>query len=123
LVSLNKLALDPIKLEHFRNLVSLSAADGKIEDVERVALSKIAYEQGIPLDRLNVMLTHASEYVYLIPQNQTEKEKQLEEMLQLAYVDGDFSPAERELIVMVSEKLGFSKEDLEKIIKDHEDKR
>jgi uncharacterized tellurite resistance protein B-like protein len=115
--------LDPIKLEHFRNLVSLSAADGKIEDVERVALSKIAYEQGIPLDRLNVMLTHASEYIYLIPQNLTEKEKQLEEMLQLAYVDGDFSPAERELITMVAEKLGFSKDELNKIIKEHQDKR
>jgi tellurite resistance protein len=115
--------LDPTKLEHFRNLVSLSAADGKIDDVERVALSKIAYEQGIPLDRLNVMLTHASEYVYLIPQNLKEKEHQLEEMLQLAYVDGEFSPAERELITMVSEKLGFSSQELEKIIKDHQMKR
>jgi uncharacterized tellurite resistance protein B-like protein len=115
--------LDSTKLEHFRNLVSLSAADGKIEDIERVALSKIAYEQGIPLDRLNVMLTHATEYIYLIPQNHKEKEKQLEEMLQLAYVDGDFSLAERELITMVSEKLGFSKEELEKIIKEHQDKR
>jgi uncharacterized tellurite resistance protein B-like protein len=113
--------LDPIKLEHFRNLVSLSAADGKIEDVERVALSKIAYENGIPLDRLNVMLAHASEYVYLIPQNLNEKEKQLDEMLQLAYVDGDFSLAERELIEMVSEKLGFSKDELEKRIKVYQD--
>jgi uncharacterized tellurite resistance protein B-like protein len=113
--------LDPIKLEHFRNLVSLSAADGKIEEVERVALSKIAYEQGIPLDRLNVMLAHATEYIYLIPQNLKEKELQLEEMLQLAYVDGDFSLAERELIEMVSEKLGFSKEELEQKIKAHND--
>ena len=113
--------MDPIKLEHFRNLVSLSAADGKIEEVERVALSKIAYEQGIPLDRLNIMLAHASEYIYLIPQNQQEKEKQLDEMLQLAYVDGDFSPAEHELITMVSEKLGFSKTELDKKIKEHHD--
>jgi hypothetical protein len=52
--------LDPTKLEHFRNLVSLSVADGKIEDVERVALSKIAFAQGIPLDRMNVMLDRAS---------------------------------------------------------------
>jgi tellurite resistance protein len=113
--------LDPIKLEHFRNLVSLSAADGKIEEIERVALSKIAYEQGIPLDRLNVMLAHASEYIYLIPQNLKEKERQLDEMLQLAYVDGEFSPAEQELIEMVSEKLGFTKEELNTKIKIHSD--
>ena len=69
--------MDPIKLEHFRNLVSLSIADGKIEETERVALSKIAYDQGIPLDRLNVMLQRAGEYVYLIPQNQQEREKQV----------------------------------------------
>jgi uncharacterized tellurite resistance protein B-like protein len=108
--------LDPIKLEHFRNLVSLSAADGKIEEVERVALTKIAYEQGIPLERLNVMLSKAHEYKYLIPQNHTEKEKQLQEMLDLALVDGVFAPAEHELIMMVSEKLGFQKEEVDQII-------
>jgi uncharacterized tellurite resistance protein B-like protein len=111
--------LDPIKIEHFRNLVSLSAADGKIEDVERVALTKIAYEQGIPLDRLNVMLDRADEYKYLIPQNHNEREKQLDEMIELALVDGDFAPAELELISMVAEKLGFTKEELDQIVGPH----
>lgn len=108
--------LDPTKLEHFRNLVSLSAADGKVKEVERVALAKIAYEHGIPLDRLNVMLLKASEYVYLIPQNNEEREKQLEEMIKLAWVDGEFAPAEFELIKMVAEKLGFSIPEMERII-------
>lgn len=111
--------MDPIKLEHFRNLVSLSIADGKIEEIERVALSKIAYEQGIPLDRLNVMLQRAGEYVYLIPQNQQEREKQLEQMLDLAHVDGELAKAELELISMVGEKLGFTRDELDKIIEEH----
>jgi uncharacterized tellurite resistance protein B-like protein len=111
--------VDPIKLEHFRNLVSLSAADGKIEEVERVALMKIAYEQGIPLDRVNVMLNRADEYKYLIPQNMNERESQLEQMIELALIDGDFAPAELELIAMVAEKLGFSKEEFDLIIKPH----
>ena len=111
--------LNPVKLEHFRNLVSLSAVDGKIEEVERIALSKIAYEQGIPLDRLNVMLQRASEYIYLIPQNHEERERQLEEMLELALVDGEFAKAERELISMVAEKLGFTKDELDAIIDAH----
>ena len=85
------MSLNPIKLEHFRNLVSLIAADGKIEDVERVALSKIAYERGIPLDRFTVMLTKADEYRYLIPQNHHDREKQLEEMIEVAMVDGEFA--------------------------------
>jgi uncharacterized tellurite resistance protein B-like protein len=111
--------LNPVKLEHFRNLVSLSAVDGKIEEVERVALSKIAYEQGIPLDRLNVMLQRAKEYIYLIPQNAHERETQLEEMLDLALVDGEFARAERELISMVAEKLGFTKDELDAFIEAH----
>ncbi len=111
--------MNAIKIEHFRNLVSLSAADGKIEEVERIALSKIAYENGIPLDRLNIMLQRASEYAYLIPQNQHERENQLQQMLDLAHVDGDFAPAERELIGMVAEKLGFSREELDQLIEDH----
>lgn len=100
------------EIEHFRNLISLSAADGKIEEAERIALSKIAYEKGIPLDRMNVMLNRASEYIYLIPQNMVEREKQLEEMIQFATVDGEFAKAELELITTVAEKLGFSKEEL-----------
>ena len=111
--------MNSVKLEHFRNLVSLSAVDGKIEDVERVALSKIAFEQGLPLERLNLMLNRASEYIYLIPQNTKEREKQLEEMIKLALVDGDFAPAELELIEMVAEKLGFEKKELEVILETH----
>jgi len=111
------MALNPIKLEHFRNLVSLIAADGKIEDVERVALSKIAYERGIPLDRFTVMLDRADEYKYLIPQNNHDRERQLEEMIEVALIDGYFAPAELELITMVAEKLGVEKEKLDDIIK------
>ncbi|HZI25153.1 MAG TPA: TerB family tellurite resistance protein [Chryseolinea sp.] len=111
--------MSPIQLEHFRNLVSLSAIDGKIEEVERVALSKIAYEQDLPLDRLNLMLNRASEYIYLIPQNTEEKEKQLEQMIRLALVDDDFSPAELELIEMVSDRLGFSRKELTVILETH----
>jgi uncharacterized tellurite resistance protein B-like protein len=110
--------LDPIKLAHFRNLISISAADGKIEELERVALAKIAYENDIPLERLNVMLQRAHEYKYIVPQNSSEKEKQLTDMIQLALVDGDFSHAERELINTVSEKLGLSGPALEKLIDD-----
>ncbi len=113
---LNRNTLNSVKLEHFRNLVSLSAIDGKIEEVERVALSKIAFEQGLPLDRLNLMLNRANEYIYLIPQNTEEREQQLEEMISLALVDGDFAPAELELIEMVAEKLGFSKKELNQIL-------
>jgi uncharacterized tellurite resistance protein B-like protein len=116
------MALNPIKLEHFRNLVSLIAADGKIEEVERVALSKIAYERGIPLDRFTVMLTKADEYKYLIPQNHHDRERQLEEMIEVAMVDGEFAPAEFELISMVAEKLGFNKEQLDNIIEEFKGK-
>lgn len=81
-----------------------------------MALSKIAFEQGLPLDRLNLMLNRASEYIYLIPQNTEEREQQLEEMISLALVDGDFAPAELELIEMVAEKLGFSQKELDQIL-------
>jgi len=113
--------INPTRLEHFRNLVSLSAADGKVEEVERVALAKIAFQWDIPLDRLNVMLDKASEYIYLIPQNNEEREFQLEQMISLAKVDGDFAPAELELINMVGGKLGFSPDEISQIIASHKD--
>lgn len=111
--------LTQTQLEHFRNLVSLIAADGVIEESEKIALSKIAYQHGIPLDRFNVMLKKAHEYKYLIPQNMLEKEKQLHQMIEVAQVDGEFARAEHDLIVMVGEKLGFAREDVEKMILTH----
>jgi uncharacterized tellurite resistance protein B-like protein len=111
--------IDNIKLEHFRNLVSLITADGKIEEVERVALFKIAYTLGIPLDRFNLMLVRGHEYRFLIPQNNHDREKQLEDMIELALVDGEFAPAEIELITMVGEKLGFTFAEITHIIQTH----
>lgn len=105
-----------VNIEHFRNLISLAAADGKIAEVEMVALSKIAYDNGIPLDRLNVMIERANEYVFLIPQNQQDRGKQMDDMIDLAMLDGEFANAERELINLVGSRLGFSpKEIREKI--------
>lgn len=110
--------LDPTKLEHFRNLIALSAADGKVLESERVALSKIAFELGLPLDRLNVMISKASEYIYIVPQNQEERMKQMKEMIELAMVDEEFAKAERDLIITVGKKLGFSSAELETILTD-----
>ncbi len=108
--------MDKIKLQHFRNLVSLSIADGRIDETERKALTEIATEQHIPLDRLELMLKYAHEYVYLIPQNQEARETQLQEMIKLAHADGDFSEAERELIHIVGEKLGFTRQETEELM-------
>jgi tellurite resistance protein len=109
--------LNQTQLEHFRNLVSLVAADGEIRESERTALSKIAYDRGIPLDRFTVMLKKADEYQYLIPQNMIDREKQLHDMIELAHIDGDYSKAEHDLIVVVGTKLGFTLEEVEAMIK------
>ncbi len=110
---------DKTKLQHFRNLVSMSIADGKIDESERKALIQIANQHNIPIDRLEVMLNHASEYAYVIPQNNHEKESQLEEMINLAQVDGKFVKEEYDLICTVAHKLGFSKEEVDRMIESH----
>jgi len=100
-------------LEHFRNLVSLAMADGKLAEAERVYLSKLAFQKGIPLDRMNVMLDKAKEYEFLIPQNQQEKGKQLDEMIEFAYIDGELANSEKELILLVGKRLGFEQKEIE----------
>jgi tellurite resistance protein len=108
--------VDPIKLEHFRNLVSVAAADGKITESERDSLMRIATALNIPKERLEVMLAHSHEYFYLVPQNQQDKERQLAEMIDIALVDGEFVRSEKELIKTVAQKLGFTLIEAERII-------
>jgi tellurite resistance protein len=108
--------VDPVKLEHFRNLVSVAAADGKIIESERDSLFRIAAALSIPMERLEVMLAHPQEYLYLVPQNKQDKEKQLVEMIDIALVDGDFAQSEKELIKTVAQKLGFTLSEVERVI-------
>lgn len=115
--------MDKTRLQHFRNLISLSAADGKIAEEEKIALSKIAFDRGISPDRLEVMIKHASEYQYLIPQNKDDRHAQLAEMIDLALVDGEFAKAEYELIMSVSDRLGFTRAETDDMIATHRAKR
>lgn len=108
---------NPVKLEHFRNLVALSAADGRIEEIERSTLLRIATRQNIPTDRVNIMLSKAGEYAYLIPQNVKDRESQLHEMIDLALIDGILDESELALITMVAEKLQFTREELNEILR------
>lgn len=107
---------DRVTLEHFRNLVSLCAADGRIEAREKDSLIAIADALDIPRERLQVMLAHAHEYVHMVPQNSQDREKQLEDMIAIAFADGHFAPSERTLIKDVARKLGFSDEETEEFI-------
>jgi len=112
---------EKIKLEHFRNLVSLAGADGIIQESERIALSKIAFDQGLALDRMNVMLNKSDEYAYIIPQNLQERDKQMDDMIKLAMIDGEFVKAEFDLINRVGIKLGFTPEEINTRIQEHLD--
>ncbi len=47
-----------------------------------------------------------------------DREKQLEEMIAFAKVDGKFCDAEMNLIATVAERLGFSKLELDTLIKE-----
>lgn len=105
-----------VNLEHYRNLVALAAADGKIEESERVTLSKIAYQKDIPMDRMKVMLKKANEYKYFIPQNTQDRENQMSEMIELALVDNELAKAERSLILRVGRKLGFDDSEINNFI-------
>ena len=107
---------DKTKLQHFRNLVSLSVADGEIHDAERKALESIAELHEIPLDRVEMMLNHAEEYIYFIPQNNEDRELQLKQMVDLAIIDGEFTKEEYDLIITVAKKLGFTKEEADRFI-------
>lgn len=65
---------------------------------------------------MTVMLSKASEYHYLIPQNMIDRERQLQDMIDFAKVDGNFCKAELELITTVAERLGFTKEELDQFL-------
>ncbi|MDH5474111.1 MAG: TerB family tellurite resistance protein [Cyclobacteriaceae bacterium] len=112
---------DQIQLEHFSNLISIALADGIVKESERIALSKIAFDNGIHFDKMNDMLASSEEFTYIIPQNEKDRNKQLTDMIKLSMIDGELAKAELELILSVGSKLHFTPDEIKAKIKNHLD--
>jgi len=102
---------------YLKNLVALASSDGKIDPSEMDVLKDAAQKAGVSQAELEEMLRTVEDFQYYIPESYDDRETQLIQMLSLAIADGEFSKSEYSLCKMVAEKLDFSEQELNMIIK------
>lgn len=106
-----------MNLSHLKNLVALACSDGKVDESELSVLKEAANNAGVSEGELNKLIERGNDFQYLIPESEEDRETQLIQMLSLAIADGEFSEDEYELCQMVAQKLGFTDDELELIIR------
>lgn len=102
---------------NLKNLIALASADGNIDDSELTVIKEAAMAAGVSNEKLQDWLKRGSEFMHVIPESEEARETQLIQMLSLAIADGEFTLDEYNLCKTVAERLGFTKDELDMIIK------
>lgn len=105
-----------IKIEHFQNLVAMAAADGFMDEEEKVFLAEKAEEFGFNATEIADMLNNPHELTFSVPSTMEEKEEQLSDAVFMAMIDGEIHDKEYNLCVNFAHKLGMTQNDVDEII-------
>lgn len=105
-----------INLDHFKNLVAVSLADGFLDDDEREFLEERAEELGLPSDEVSQIMANADKLEFVVPEDEEDREEQLADIVFMSMVDGDIEDKEYQLCLNIAERLELKKEDLDEVI-------
>jgi len=98
-----------VKLEHFKNLVAVAAADGYLNFREREFLAERAEDVGLTSEETDQLLSEAHQLQFLVPFNQEDREDQLNDAIFMSIIDGEIAEQEYKLCVYIAERLGLDR--------------
>lgn len=104
------------KKSALRNAVAVMLADGKIEPNEIATLSIICTRLGLDAGVLKEILANPDKIQFVVPQDDTEKVKQLVDVVFMMMADGDINPKELACCTTVAMGLGFDASIVGKVI-------
>ncbi|HNP18381.1 MAG TPA: hypothetical protein PKL31_08115 [Fulvivirga sp.] len=102
---------------NLKNLIALASADGHVDASELKIIKEAAKTAGVSDKKLEEWLKIGADFIHVIPEREDDREMQLIQMLTLAIADGEFTEDEYNLCKVVAERLGFSQQELDMIIK------
>ena len=94
---------------HIKNLVSLSSADGNIDDSEKEILIRIGTKKGLTRDEIQKIIDNPGNVDFLPATSDDERFEQIYDLVELMLADGVAEDNELHFCVEMAEKLGFRK--------------
>jgi uncharacterized tellurite resistance protein B-like protein len=94
---------------HMKNLIEMAAADGNLIDVEFDLLKSIAKQNGISEGQLKDIRKNPSGVKFEVPKDETERFKQLYDLVQMMSIDNDVHPEEAKLCNLFAIRFGYQR--------------
>ena len=105
------------KRSYFQNLFLVANADGHYADEEKLFLEEVARKLGLESREAEKITNNPQKLDFIIPDSKDEKLKQLEDIIVLMMADKKIHKKEHELCLLFAEKIGYSRQKLDKIVK------
>jgi len=94
---------------HIKNLVSLSSADGNIDESEKEILIRIGTKKGLNRNEIQKIIDNPGNVDFLPASTDEERFEQIYDLVELMLADGVAEDNELHFCVEMAEKLGFRK--------------
>lgn len=95
---------------HMKNLIEMAAADGNFMDLEFDLLKSIAKQNGISEGQLKDIRKNPSGIKFEVPKDETERFKQLYDLVQMISIDNDVHPEEAKLCNLFAIRFGYQRD-------------
>ncbi len=95
------------KKSHFKNLVAVALADGKLDDAEAQLLARIGVRMGMDMKEINALLTKPEKVKLVLPTDQREKITQMIDVVAMMIIDGDADPREIQFCMALAVQMGL----------------
>lgn len=99
-------------LNHFKNLIFIAFADGKLDEFEKQFLLDKAEDLNISRKDTLALIEKAHHIKFKLPESKEDREDELAEVVAIALVDGEMHPKEYELCLNFAKRLELSEDDL-----------
>lgn len=106
------------QLGQLKALITLAAADGKIEKEELMAIAAVCHREGISEQELKKFLDNPSSFEFVAPKDNASKIKLLKDMVCIMMADGNINDKEMILCKATAEALGYKNEVIDAILLD-----
>ncbi len=101
---------------HMKNLIEMAAADGNFIDLEFDLLKSIAKQNGISEGQLKDIRKNPSGIKFEVPKDETERFKQLYDLVQMMSIDNDVHPEEAKLCNLFAIRFGYQRDRIKDLL-------
>ena len=92
---------------HFKNLLLIAKADGKLTEEENTLLNRIGKNIGLSQEQINEIINNPSKYPVIPPISKIERMQQMVELIKMMIADGEIDKNEMNLLDIMAVRLGY----------------